>query len=317
MDTSVTAKKLKWPEAGPGDPTKFRLYYPPAKAPRKALHWDNWLRSMMMDTRFTGTERSILTAIAMHYNLKTGDCFPAHGRVAIEAGFAEGETGETGRKAVQRAVQKAAELGWMRRTFRRGGKPGKNQTNLYELTLPRSVRDGLNDSGPELAVREIHGGWEVIQAADGIAICGPFKTKAAAETWVTEHGPRERRDKIDVRRDISPPHNRELIEQSIRGEFDERTRLLAREAANNLKPRNWRERSKRTPEGHLIIPTGYRLEDLELVRDIIAEKPLTVASVIQRARDRGTIIDGSAIVHMIEDRRLEWDGISQLSMSEG
>jgi hypothetical protein len=59
-------------------------------------------------------------------NLKTGDCFPAQGRIAIEAGFGEGlETGETGRRAVQRAVSKAARLGWLKREFRRGKEPNE------------------------------------------------------------------------------------------------------------------------------------------------------------------------------------------------
>jgi hypothetical protein len=127
MESSIVQKKRKWRE--PGDPTKFRLHYP--KLPiRKTEDWDNWMRSMMMDTRFTSSDRAILTAIAMHYNLTTGDCFPAQGRVAIEAGLGEGETAT---RMVRRAVNKAVELGWIKRTFRRGGSHAKNQTNLYEL----------------------------------------------------------------------------------------------------------------------------------------------------------------------------------------
>jgi hypothetical protein len=38
---------------------------------------------LMLWTARTG----ILTALATHYNLKTGDCFPAHGRLAVEAGY--------------------------------------------------------------------------------------------------------------------------------------------------------------------------------------------------------------------------------------
>ena len=84
MEASITQKKLKWRE--PSDPTKFELHYP--KLPvRKTEDWDNWVRSMMMDARFTSTDRAVLVAIALHYNLKNGDCFPAHGRIAIEAGF--------------------------------------------------------------------------------------------------------------------------------------------------------------------------------------------------------------------------------------
>jgi hypothetical protein len=95
---------------------------------------------MTMDLRLTSVEKLILITIALHYNLRDGRCDPAHGRVAVEAGLGSGETGT---KAVQRAVARAVELGWLERTCRRGGPREKNQTNLYELTLPKPIRDTL------------------------------------------------------------------------------------------------------------------------------------------------------------------------------
>src|SRR5262245_29075286 len=121
--------ELKWKT--PNDPTKFELHYPPHASPRKAQQWDNWLRAMMMDTRLNSTDRNALTALASHYNLKTGDCFPAIGRLAIEAGL-----GEAGDRTVRRSISKAVALGWIKRIIRTGR---YNLTNLYNLTLPTSI----------------------------------------------------------------------------------------------------------------------------------------------------------------------------------
>jgi hypothetical protein len=146
MDCIEAPTNRKW--EAPSDPTRFGLHYPPARAPRKSQQWDNWVASMMMDTRLNSTDRTILTRLALHYNLKTGDCFPSLGRLAIETGL-----GESGIRTVQRTISKAVRLGWVERTIRSGGPKEKNQTNLYELTLPQSICDrlapiGYRPSGP-------------------------------------------------------------------------------------------------------------------------------------------------------------------------
>jgi hypothetical protein len=139
---------------------------------------------MMLDTRFNSTDRAVLTALALHYNLKTGACFPAIGRVALEAGL-----GENGDRTARRALTKAAKLGWVKRTSRCGGPREKNQTNLYELTRPKQICDALANVGPSLAVTGTPGAWQVTQTTDGMAICGPFEDRANAEQWVAAHGP--------------------------------------------------------------------------------------------------------------------------------
>jgi hypothetical protein len=185
MVCTTTTKKIKWPKNGLNNPLKFRLYYPPVHRPKKTQQWDNWLRSMSMDTRFSGTERSILTQIALHYNLKTGDCFPSRGRLAVEAGLNCNDTGKT---AVKRAVNKAVELGWLERKNQSGGARWEIQTNQYDLTLPVSIQHVLSNTGLELAVAQVQGEWHVVQK-DGVAICGPFKSKTGAKRWLAEHGP--------------------------------------------------------------------------------------------------------------------------------
>src|SRR5262245_61320224 len=166
MRASTFEKKLKWPKNGLLWPTKFPLHYPPPRAPRSVQQWDSWVNAMKLDLRLSSVEKLILITIALHYNLKDGRCDPAHGRVAVEAGLGSGETGA---KAVQRAVTRAERLGWMERTCRRGGPREKNQTNLYELTLPKSIQDVLNNVGPRLRVTGTRGAWNVSQTTDGVA----------------------------------------------------------------------------------------------------------------------------------------------------
>lgn len=136
MDNIVSEEKFKWEM--PSDPTKFELHYPPVSAPREAWQWDCWVSSMMMDTRFSATARAVLARLALHYNLRTGECFPSHTRLAVETG--------TKSEGVRHILRKAEKLGWIKRKWRKGG-PSGNLTNMYELTLPKSIFDCLKSIG--------------------------------------------------------------------------------------------------------------------------------------------------------------------------
>jgi hypothetical protein len=141
----ASTEGLQWET--PGDPTRFELHYPLHAAPRKTQQWDNWAAAMMMDTRLSPGAKAVLTRLALHYNLNSGDCFPAHGRLAAETMVSN--------EMVRSTLRKAAKLGWIRRTCRTGGPHGKNQTNLYDLTLPTSICEVLAEinyrpSGPIL-----------------------------------------------------------------------------------------------------------------------------------------------------------------------
>jgi hypothetical protein len=73
---------------------------------------------------------------------------------------------------------------------------------------------------------------------------------------------------------------------------------------------------------------GYTQKDLSLVKDILAERPLQVDRVLERARELGAAIDTHALGQMVVDGGVEFDagfiranpahyvGADQLSMSE-
>jgi hypothetical protein len=69
-------------------------------------------------------------------------------------------------------------------------------------------------------------------------------------------------------------------------------------------------------EEGLATTTEYSLGELGLVRDILAERPLTVSQLIERAK-----IDSRVIGQMVVDREIEFEGgyvcAPPLSMSEG
>jgi hypothetical protein len=52
----------------------------------------------------------------------------------------------------------------------------------------------------------------------------------------------------------------------------------------------------------------YSLKELGLVREILAEGPLTVSGLIQRADNLGSRIDAGAIGQMVVDHEIEFDG---------
>jgi hypothetical protein len=323
MDSTAMQAKLKWHTLG--DPTKFRLHYPPARAPRKTEHWDNWLRSMMLDTRLNSTDRVVLTTLATHYNLKTGDCFPAMGRVAIEAGL-----GTAGTRTVQRSIRKAEGLDWIERTLRKGGPREKNQSNLYELRLPESII-GCREIGLRVVKRD--GKWFVAQTTDSVVVCGPFKNKENAENWIADHGPEaERHDKqgIATRQNrggdtaIDPPRtgkldNREVTEHSvssIQHSFADASRVpnsfqaIHEDLYGRKKGESEGEcasTSRQAPEGRWV---GYTEAEVERVRDILlCYDCKTLGSIVACARTFGdNFITGTAIANMCRDGHFGREG---------
>ena len=88
---------------------------------------------MMLDAKLTAGDKTILTRLALHLNLKTGRCDPGVGRLAIEVSI----RGTDPERAVRRSLAKGEKRGWIRRTFRHGGDAKRqSQTNNYTLTIP-------------------------------------------------------------------------------------------------------------------------------------------------------------------------------------
>jgi hypothetical protein len=286
MKTTTTAKKLKWVE--PGDPTRFRLDYPPHRALRKARQWDCWLRAMMMDTRLNSRDRVVLTTVATHYNLKTGECSPALGRLAIEAGLGEGESGV---RAVRRSLAKAAKLGWIERTMRAGHRKGRNRTNLYELTLPPSICNLL--------------------ASIGYRPPEPISPDYKYPTT----GPRP--DKIAPRPDNRAPQNRVLLKHSV---CKHTASFADAHEAHRIPIKDSSQEKEEEFEGKSVglspLSNSFSLEDVEHVQNLILaeEGPrvrVSIAKIVGMGREPGMweyAIDGRQIGAMARAGYLRREG---------
>jgi hypothetical protein len=311
MNITTNQIKRKWET--PGDPTKFELRYPPARAPRGTEQWDRWVTSMMLDTRLNSADRVVLTRLALHYNLETGDCFPAVKRVAIEAGL-----GEAGWRTVQRATRKASKLGWLELTIRKGGAAEKHQTNLYELRLPEAII-GYRNIGLKAIGQP--GAWQVAQVKDGVVICGPFKHLENAERWIEEHGagsetrpPTRQTGGTDTTKQVSdtsmaPPitgklHNREVIEHSV--SKDTASFAPRPDAINRF---DSDESKKGATEKDLPRKTLYDLGDVGAVRDMIecyghdlnGYQAMSIGALVECSRLLKQDFDGGALRAMASD----------------
>jgi hypothetical protein len=256
---------------------------------------------MMMDSRLNSSDRVILTALASHYNLKTGDCFPALGRLAIEVGLGEGETGT---RAVRRTLSRAAELGWIERTSRRGGSPDKNQTNLYELTLPQSICDIL----ASIEYRPPGLGRDAYRylTSDDQPDKTPLATGQNGGTDRTNEGGRP---------DIRALQNREdrtgKVEHSVSKDTAapaSRSRLLEKEAVGERALRA-RELEATASDNPLERGLGYTENELDAVRDGVSNHGLdTVGAIVGYARETGYFLTENAVGNMIREGHLTRDG---------
>jgi hypothetical protein len=327
MNTTTNQNKLKWKALA--DPTKFELRYPPARAPRGTEQWDRWVTSMMLDTRLSSADRVVLTRLALHYNLETGDCFPAVKRIAIEAGL-----GEAGWRTVQRTTRKATQLGWIELTIRKGGPAAKNQTNLYELRLPEAII-GYRNIG--LKVTGQPGAWQVAQIKDGEVVCGPFKQLENAERWIEEHGPgsetrpptRQTRDTDTTKQvgdtTMAPPitgklQNREVIEHSV---SKDTASFAPRPYAINRFDHD--ESKKGAIEKGLPRKTPYDLGDVDAVRDLIScyghvlngYQAMSIGGLVECARQHKQHLDGGTLRAMATDGHFGINRKDQLYVLEG
>jgi hypothetical protein len=99
------------------------------------------MEAVLADREFTHAQKTILTRLALHLNLKTGRLDPSIKTLAGGAGVTQ--------RAAQTALAKAQALGWIRRHVGGGG----GNTNSYSL-LPKPIdaAETLHGSAP------LHGG---------------------------------------------------------------------------------------------------------------------------------------------------------------
>jgi hypothetical protein len=276
-------------------PSLLELHYPPHGSPRKTQQWDNWVEAMMMDMRLSLGNKAVLTRLALHYNVKTGDCFPAHGRVAAETAASN--------EMVRSTLRKAAKLGWIRRTFRAGGPREKSQTNLYELTLPDSICEVLaeiNYHPPGPTPRDYK-----YPTPRGVQTGGSRGTNRGVEGYV--HTP------------ITGKYNREVIEQrkdtaslaslAQRAEDPSSKDLLEEGKRVGERALRGREQEAKPSPDPLEGWAGYTARELEAVRVGISTHGYdTVTAVVGFARENGYFLTPNIVSFMARDGHLIRDG---------
>jgi hypothetical protein len=165
-------------------PSVTPLYFPPNGIKGTEDRF-NWMQAVQRDRRLSEQARLVLIRLAQFLNVKTNRCDPTVLKLAMMAGLGDDDSAAV---MARRALKKGEELGWIRRHRRSGGR-GLNQSNSYEFLIPMIITPAGLAESVKLRVVERDGRWFVGQVGNGVEICGPFKTREAAETWAREHGP--------------------------------------------------------------------------------------------------------------------------------
>ena len=168
-----------------GFPRVMALYHP-NDGTKSTEDRFNWIQAVHLDRRLTEQERLVLIRLAQYLNLKTQQCDPTVGHLAMMAGLGEGESAT---RMARNALSRGEALGWIRRYRRSGGRGKYNQSNSYKFLVPRDVTPAGLAERVRVQVVERDDEWYVAQVKDGVQICGPIKTREVAESWATEHGP--------------------------------------------------------------------------------------------------------------------------------
>ena len=133
MENSTGASKGKW-----GTPRIVRYFLPPPQVV-KARGRQEWTHCMMLDSRLDDKyTRLILIRLIGHLNLRTQQCNPTRGTLALECAIPGSRA--DGERIVRRSLARAEKYGWVKRIQRRGGYY-RNKSNDYILTLPASLQE--------------------------------------------------------------------------------------------------------------------------------------------------------------------------------
>jgi hypothetical protein len=141
-----------------------------------------WMDCLHRDRRMTERGRRLLLRLVQFLNLKTGLCFPSMYYLAVMAGL----DGDTATRMARLRIAEGERAGWIRRHLRRGGHKA-NRSNTYEFCIPAAATIEYCRK-IELETVERGGKWYVAQPG-GLEVCGPFKTRNAAESWATDRTP--------------------------------------------------------------------------------------------------------------------------------
>jgi hypothetical protein len=122
-------------------PRMVEVFYPLKISSTQDRH--NWIKAMMLDARLGDRDKTVLTRLALHLNLKTGRCDPTLDLLALETSLPGSE--QSARRMVRRCLERADELGWIERTGRHSGSR-LNRSNSYRLTIPKDIRPDKFDT---------------------------------------------------------------------------------------------------------------------------------------------------------------------------
>jgi hypothetical protein len=125
-----TKSKKEW-----HTPRMVEVFYPLKIGSTQDRH--NWIKAMILDARLSDRDKTVLTRLALHLNLKTGRCDPTLDLLALETSISGSE--QSARRMVRRSLERADKLGWIERTGRHSGSR-LNRSNSYRLTIPKDVR---------------------------------------------------------------------------------------------------------------------------------------------------------------------------------
>jgi hypothetical protein len=171
----------------------------PVAGIKKTKDRHGWIKGVNLDGRLSERARRILTRLMLYLNLKTQLCNPTLRNLAMNCGLGEDDSAI---RATRRALEEGEKRGWIRRHLRYGGSSRYNQSSQFEFLVPEAVTPAGLAVNVKLRVVGKDGRWFVTQVGGGVEICGPFKAREAAETWMMEHGlPESRPDKLRSRPD--------------------------------------------------------------------------------------------------------------------
>lgn len=106
---------------------------------QKVIARDNWLRSVLRDSRLNSAAGKVATGLFLHYNLTTDKCFPSTSTLADELSMS--------RRQVTTAIKDLREAGWISSVSTGGGSNQYTFERMQAVDADESQSRPANDDG--------------------------------------------------------------------------------------------------------------------------------------------------------------------------